>query len=91
MASRPIDDPARFHGAIDAISHVSLDPSFPRERLRSIHEMVDAGELEVALEILAENINDFDMPVPDDARAILLEIADGVHLDRQYVELLTPR
>jgi len=78
----------RLHAAIDAIARVPLDPAFPVERLRSFHELVEAGEIDVALEDLAENIHEFEIPVPDSARSELLDIAEMVGLDKRYLELL---
>jgi hypothetical protein len=78
----------RLHDAIDAIARVPLDPEFPVERLRYIHETVVAGEVEIALEDLASNIDDFDIPVPDSVRSELLDVAVSMGLDQRYVDLL---
>ena len=83
-----LDDRQRLDELIDAIAQGPLDPSFPQERLRSCHELVDAGELLVALELLAENIDDFAIPVPGTDRLILREIGGRVGLGQGYLDLL---
>ncbi|MFI5055780.1 MAG: hypothetical protein ACHQAW_05195 [Actinomycetota bacterium] len=86
--SQSLGDRQRLHAVIDAIAQAPLDPSFPRERLLLWHELVDAGEPLVALELLASNVDEFAIPLPESARFVLREIGDTEGLGQAYLDLL---
>lgn len=61
----------------------------PAERLEDVQVLIEAGELEVALEILSDNIYEFEVPVPVGTRSALIEIGRSIGLDQHYLGLLS--
>jgi hypothetical protein len=78
-------DRHRLHIAVNAIAET---PGIPPGRIPSIHNMIDAGENEVALEILCSNVYEFSIPVPESARTVIWEIGRSIGLGQEYVDML---
>jgi len=70
------DDASSF-AAKSRLYHVvnALGAALPRAREESIRELVDVGEGTVALENLAGNLHEFDIPVPAELLAELRALA----------------
>jgi hypothetical protein len=53
-----------------------------------IRELIDVGELRVALELLADNVNEFEIQMTESAQRVVLEVAASVELAQKYIEML---
>jgi hypothetical protein len=55
-----------------------------------MHTLVDAGEMQLALEILCENVYEFDSPLPGWAAKDIALLGGAVGLDERYLRLVGP-
>lgn len=57
---------------------VELDP----DRAAFVRELLDVGELGLALEVLCENLDEFDIPVSAGDRELINVVASGIGLEK---------
>ena len=87
MTRRFLQDRQRLRDALATIDPGGTD--MPAERLEDVRVLIDAGELEVGLEILSDNIYEFMVPVPEGTRSVLIEIGRSIGLGKHYLDLLS--
>jgi hypothetical protein len=76
--------------AFDLVS-ASLVAAGYSERVKTAYELIDANESVIALEIMCENLYDFECSIPIRAYDLFTEVGTYFKVASSYWEMLKPR